>query len=936
MIFITAISLLSGAILYLNQAQQASPELSQDLPIDSKVRIGKLENGLSFYIRENRKPENRAHFRLVINAGSLLEDEDQRGLAHFLEHMAFNGTEHFEKLELVDFLESIGMRFGADLNAYTSFDETVYFLEVPMDDEEILRNTFLVLKDWASAIQFEEEEINKERGVVVEEWRQGRGAQGRVRDAQIPVIFHDSQYAVRLPIGEVDVIESAPRDAFLRYYNTWYRPELMAVVAVGDFDANEIEKRITDTFGVIKPRPDAPERPVFEVPDHEETLTSIVTDPELSYTTIQIVYKHESEKVQSVSDYRQGLVENLYTVMLNSRLNEKVQEADPPFLYAGMGRSAMVRSRDVVVQTAVVREGEFARGLTALLLEARRCEAFGFTATELARAKADVIRSYEQSYAEREKTESQTYAAEYARHYLTDEPIPGIEFETELAKREVPGISLEEVNRVAEEWITTANRVILYSGPKKEGLKHPTEKEILDVMEGATKLEIEPYDDGSLAEPLISEEPVAGHIVSKQHWEDLGLTEWLLSNGVRVLLKPTDFKNDEVLLTSFSPGGDSLVSDGKYIPAGTATMVLGQSGLGHYDLVGLQKKLAGKIVSASPFINELYEGIRGSASPQDLETLFELVYLYFTEPRADPKAFTSIQVQLKEMIRNRINQPEAVFADKIEKVFFQDHPRHQPWSETMLKQMDLQASLDFYKQRFADAGDFTFVLVGAFEIEEVKPHILSYLGGLPSKDRDEKGIDVGDRPVEGKINIEVEKGLEPKSRVSIYFHGPAEWNTENRYALDCAVGVLRIRLREVLREEQGGVYGVSVGGSLSREPRETFFTQIGFGCDPGRADELTEFVLDEIKRLQDELPPADTLEKVKEMQLRSFEKGMKENPFWLSNLSFYAQNSLDFRSILEFPEKPKNLKPEQVQEAFKAYFVGDNVFIAKLVPEKSE
>ncbi|HIL70671.1 MAG TPA: insulinase family protein, partial [Verrucomicrobia bacterium] len=643
---------------------------SASIPVDLKVVKKTLENGLTYFIRENKKPENRASFRLVVNTGSMMETDEQRGLAHFIEHMAFNGTEHFKKQELVDYLESIGMRFGADLNAYTSFDETVYMLEIPMDDPEILAKGFQVLEDWAHLVSFNNEEIEKERGVVVEEWRLGRGAQGRIRDKQIPVLFHASRYADRLPIGKVDIIKSAPREQFLDYYKKWYRPNLMAIIAVGDFKTAEIEALIIKHFSHLKNPKEAPERILYPVPDHQETLFSIETDPEMPYAILQISYKHPVSTQTTLQDYRRSLIESIYTTLLNQRLSERVQQAEPPYLQAGTAKTQMVRSKDVVMQFAVLKEDQFAEGLKTLLIEAARAERDGFTQTELDRGKADMLRMFERAYQEREKTNHSAYVGEYTRHFLYGESIPGIEKELELLQDFLPGIALPEVNRIAADWVTEENRVILFAGPEKEGFHVPTQSEILAVVKEADSAVIEAYDDGVSDTPLLANIPHPGKIVDTSEIEELDLTIWTLSNGIRVLLKPTSFKNDQILVQAFSPGGHSLVEDELFVPASTADLVIGQSGLADFNLIQLRKMLAGKLVSVSASINEQSEGMRGSTSPSDLEYFFQLVHLTFTQPRADSEIFQSLKTRLREIVKNRLSDPKSVFDDAVEEALY--------------------------------------------------------------------------------------------------------------------------------------------------------------------------------------------------------------------------------------------------------------------------
>lgn len=872
-------------------------------------------------------------FRLVVNAGSVLETEDQLGLAHFLEHMAFNGTKNFEKQELVNFLERIGMRFGADLNAYTTFDETVYMLEVPTDDQEVVEKTFQILEDWAHQITFDAEEIQKERGVVIEEWRSRRGAQERLQDKQIPLRFHDSLYAERLPIGKTNIIASVDRDTFLQFYRQWYRPNLMAVIAVGDFESTDIEELILRHFQNLTNPEDALDRPEPAVPDHTETLFSIETDPELSDTIVRIESKHPPEPEDTAADYRRSLVEQLYSVILNRRLSERVQEANPPYIYSGVGKIRMVREKDFAIQMAVVKEGQFALGLKTLLLETRRAKRDGFTPTELERAKANFLRGMEKAYEERDKTSSMAYASEYTRSFLEGEPIPGIEKELSMTREFLGNITLSEVNHAADRWITEENRIILYSAPDKAGLAAPSQQQILDVIAAADEEEIAAYDDGVSDAPLMASNPKPGRIVSEKINDQLGTTEWILSNHIRVMLKPTDFKNDQILMRAFSPGGHSLVSDKDYLSAAMASMIVGRSGLGEYDLIQLQKKLAGKVVSVGASIGGQSEGVSGSASPKDLETWFQLIHLNFASPRADEKTFRSILAQMEESVRNRENNPQAVFSDAIQKAVYGDHHRHRPMSLELLEELDRETCLRIYRERFADASDFTFVFIGTLNPDQLRPLVETYLASLPDLGRKEKGRHSGDDPKDGRLSVQVRKGLEAKSSVRMTFHGDANWNSEERYALRSAVDIIRIRLREVMREDKGGVYGVNINGGITHRPKETYSCGISFTCDPENIDELVEAALTEIKRLQTQEPSKENLEKVRTTHLRSYEEGLKENGFWLGNLAFYLEHDLDPNAILTFPERAKALKGERVQQAIQKYFSSENLLIAKLLPE---
>lgn len=913
--------------------QQKSPHISTaPLPVDTNITLGTLKNGVTYYIRKNQKPENRAELRLVVNAGSILEDDDQQGLAHFVEHMAFNGTENFEKHELVNYLESIGMRFGPDLNAYTSFDETVYMLQIPTDSSVMVEKAFQILEEWAHRISFEDTEIDKERGVIIEEWRLGRGADVRMRDKQFPVLFKDSQYAERLPIGQKAVLDTFHYETLRRFYHDWYRPDLMAVVAVGDFNQSKIEMLIKEHFAGIPEPPNPMKREIYPVPDNTSPLFAIATDPEATGSRVSVYYKRDVEDENSEKAYRQNLVEALYNNMFNQRLDELRQQPDPPFLFALSGQGRFVRTKDVYLLSAAVKDNQVETGLEILLTEAARIKKYGFTQSELERQKLEMLRGIEQAYNERDKTESRRYAAEYIRNYLTDEPIPGIEFEYQLYQKFIPTITLEEVNRVADESITDKNRVVLVSAPEKEGVEVPTETELIAVFEKVAQEDIAPYTDVISDQPLITVPPAPGKIVNENTIQEIGVTEWVLSNGVKVILKPTDFKNDQVLFSAYSPGGSSLVSDQDYIAALTAASVVGQGGVGQFNRIELDKKLAGKVVSVFPSISSISEGISGSASPQDLETMFQLIYLYFTEPRKDSTAFLSYQSRIKGFLENRDADPESAFEDTIDVTMSRHHFRARPWSQELLNEMNLERSYEIYQNRFADASDFTFLLVGNIDPETLKPLVQTYLASLPDLNREESWKDIGITPPKGVIEKQVEKGLEAKSRIRIIFSGPFEWNRQNRYDMGSLASVLRIKLRESLREDKGGTYGVGVGASPSHYPEPEYEFSISFGCDPGRVDELTQTVFQQIDSLKEFGTTETYLQKVKETQRREHETDLKENRYWLNTLNFYYFNEEDPRSILELDKYVDALDSEAIKQAARKYLDANNYVKVVLYP----
>ncbi len=933
---LTALLLVHGLTAVTSRAQEPTFDPSAALPTDPAVTVGTLPNGVRYYVRENAEPRARAELRLVVRAGSVLEDDDQLGLAHFVEHMAFNGTKNFAKQELVDYLEGIGMRFGPDLNAFTSFDETVYMLKVPTDSVELLATAFQILEDWARNLTFDHAEIDKERGVVIEEWRQGRGAFARMQDKQWPILLKGSRYAERLPIGSKEVLESFTYDELKRYYRDWYRPDLMAVIAVGDFESAAIEALIQKHFARIPAAPSPRGRPEYSVPIHEETLFAIATDPEASFNSVGVYWKQSPGEEGTIGAYRRSLVEALYNQMFNQRLFELTQEANPPFLGAFSGQGRFLGAIEVYILGAGVPENGIERGLETVLVEAERVARHGFTLTELEREQLDLLRRLEQAYNEREKTESADYASEYVRSFLYDEPIPGIAFEYELSQKLVPGIELAEVNRLARDWIIDRNRVILVNAPEKEGTRVPTEDELLAVFAAAESLEVTPYEDAATDAPLVAQPPPPAEIVEAAAIDEIGVQRWELSNGVRVLLKPTDFKDDEILVRALRPGGTSLAKDEDYVAASTADAVVGRGGAGDFSLVDLQKALAGKAVRVSPFIANLGEGLAGSASPQDVETLFQLIYLYFTAPRRDSAAYESLKSRIQASLANRSADPFSAFQDTVSVTLSQHHFRTRPPTPELYEEMDLEKSLAFYRERFADASDFTFVFVGNFDPDSLRPLILTYVGGLPTSGRNEGWRDEGIRPPTGVVRKIVYRGIEPRSQTQIVFTGPFEWTRENRHLLRSLANVLRIRLREVLREDLGGTYGVGVSGTGSLEPVPSYTFTVSFGTAPERLGELIDAFFSEIEKLKREGPTQQDIDKVIEMQRRQHETDLRENGYWLSQLISADRYGVDPRNIVTYPQVIDSLTAEAVSAAARLYLNTDNYVQVELYPAEWE
>ncbi|HEU4711648.1 MAG TPA: insulinase family protein [Pyrinomonadaceae bacterium] len=916
-----------------------TPSLTQQMPVDPQITIGKFPNGLTYYIRANKKPEKRAELRLVVKAGSILEDEDQLGLAHFVEHMAFNGTKNFPKHELVAFIESLGMRFGADLNAYTSFDETVYMLQVPTDKPGAMERAFQVLEDWAHNVTFEPAEIDKERGVVMEEWRIRRGAGARMTEKLFPIMFKGSRYANRLPIGSPEIIQNAKPERLTQFYKDWYRPDLMAVVAVGDFDKAAIEKLVNSHFGSLpaanKPRP----RETYSVPDRTDTSYAISTDKETTTTSIEIDTLLPVRPAGTVGMYRQKTVDRLFSGMLNARFSEIGQKPDSPFVFAFTGRgSFLARTKEVAFLTALVKENNVEGAMRALLTEAERVARFGFTETELARQKTNMLRGYERSMMEKDNVQSAMRANEYIRNFLQNETLPSLDDEYALHQRFLPEITLAEINKLAREWFpgTAQNRVVVLTAPERAGVTIPDQAKLAAVLKEPVAADLKAYVDNVGTAALLESPPAPGKIANTTTNEKAGLTIWELNNGVKVVLKPTTFRNDEIVFRATSPGGTSLASDADYIPASTASRVITSGGVAKFSAIDLGKMMTGKIATANPFIGELEEGFTGGSSRKDLETLFQLIYLRFTQPRADASAFAVQQTQTRTFLANQSVVPEIAFYEALNEALYQDHPRRKNPTAATVDYWNLDKSLAFYKDRFADASDFTFYFVGSFDEAMMKPLVERYLGALPSLKRKETWKDIGVKRPTGVVEKRVEKGIEPKSMTSIVFNGPFDYSQERRVAIRAMSEILSNRLLEVVREELGGTYSISASPGYSKYPKPEYSITIQFASSPDRTESLIKRVFDEIAKFKAEGPTEKQLNDEKEALTREFETRSKENGYLLSQIVARFMNDEDPAGVWLVPEFYKKLDAATVKDAANKYLNTNSYVKVSLFPEKKQ
>jgi zinc protease len=923
-----------GGCALVSPGRSASDLATFGLVSDPAVRHGVLENGLTYFVRGNQEPRHRAELRLVLNAGSILEDDDQRGLAHVVEHLAFNGTRNFPREEIVGFLESIGMRFGPDVNAYTSFDETVYTLTVPTDTPSALETALRIMEDWASGITFDSVQVERERSIVIEEWRLGQGAGSRLQYRQFPTLAYQSRYAQRLPIGTYESLTTFTHAALRRFYEDWYRPDLMAVVAVGDFDPDEVEAMIRERFSPIPAREAPRPRREFTVPGHAETLISVATDPELTSSTVSMYLKARPRIWRRARDHRQWVAETLASAMLVNRLNEVTQRVDSPFLDVSSYQGRFLRTLSTFGLNARVPDESVEQALHTMLTEVERASRFGFTPSELERERREMMRVMEQRYLERERTTSGSYAADYVSFFLYGGSVLSAEREVELYRTLIPQMRLGEVNDQVRRWTHPSNRVILVSAPIREGLPPPREEMLEAIVTVAPYQRLVPYDDSHSGAPLVSEPPVPGEIVSETRLGELGITVWELSNGSRFYLKPTDFREDEVLFAARSPGGTSLYDDEDHIAAVTAAAVVQSGGLGSLSSNDLRKRLTGRVAGVGADIGDTYEGLSGAASPRDLDLLFQLAYLKFMEPRRDSLAFLAYRRQASASLANRSANPDVVFADTLRVTLTQNHPRTRPPSAAMFESLDMDRSFEIYEERFSDAGDFSFFLVGNFEPDSIRDYVRTYIASLPSEGRVEQPRDLGIRPPTGTVHKVVRRGIEPRSATQIVFTGAFEFERQNVLAIQSLADLLRIRLRELLRDDAGGTYGVDVRASVSREPVPQYQFSVGFGADPARVDELVELVFAEIEWLKENGAEETDLAKVREMQFRSRETEMRQNHFWLSQMMIYLQFGWDLQQLPATPGRVETLTSAGVARAAREYLDTENYVHVTLFPRE--
>ena len=916
----------------------AKTSVGKAIPNDPNVKIGKLANGLTYYIRKNTEPKNRAELYLANRIGSLMETDAQQGLAHFTEHMAFNGTKDFPKNEMINYLQRAGVRFGADLNAYTGFNQTVYQLPIPTDSAAVFKTGFKILANWAGKVSMNGPDIDNERGVIVEEDRQrGKNAQQRMSNLLLPFLLANSQYEKRIPIGKVDILNNFTHDKIRSFYADWYRPNLQAVIAVGDFDVNEVENLIKANFSDLKNPANPKPRLTYDLPDNVQPLVKIATDKEQPYNVVQVIYKHREGAVKTEADFKMSLIHAMINNMLGSRLQEITQKGNAPFLFAqssyGPYQGGLVWGISAFQTAAVAKTtADLQKAMVAALAENERMAKFGFTQGEIETIKKKLDAGLEKQYKEKDKTKSAVYVQQYLENFLTGASIPSAEYSYTEAKKIIKDLTAADINAVAKKLIGNTNQIIVVQAPEKDAKDLPTEAQLIAALKSAGN-GVTPYVDNTVNKPLIAKLPTAGTIVNETKNDKIGITTLTLSNGVKVVLKPTDFKNDQVIFTSFGKGGTSLASDADLISAENAN-IIAQSGVGDFNPTQLSKYLAGKTASAGAYVSDEYQGFSGSTSPKDLETAFQLIYAYATNPRKDAEIFNKNISDMKVITANKNSSPASVYADTVQAVLSNYNKRAMPTTMQDIDRISIDKAYAFYKDRFADASGQTFVFVGNFEVEKMKPFITTYLASLPALNRNENFIDHGVNSPKGKISKTVNRGLEDKVSVQLYFHDDYEYNADNNTQLDALKAALEIKILERLREKESGVYSPNVSLSIQKYPSAHYYFTISFSCSKANTEKLINAALEEVNSFKLNGATEDDLKKFKSEELRQEELSLRDNGFWINYLSNRLKNGDDINQVLTDKERINGVTVATSKAAAQKYLNGNNYIRLVLAPEK--
>jgi zinc protease len=925
------------AAVLLSLSLNGQTDLSAPVPVDPAIRTGKLDNGLTYFIRYNKEPEKRASFYFIQNVGALLENDDQNGLAHFLEHMALNGTEHFPGKAIISGLEKHGLEFGPNINAYTIYDETVYNLsDVPVDSPGLLDSCLLMLYDWSDYISLTDKEIDAERGVIKEEWRTRRDADFRMMKIFLPVVLKDSKYAIRDIIGDLNVIENFKYSTLRDFYTQWYRPDLQAISIVGDFNVEDMEKKVKELFSKLKKVDNPTPRPDFEVPYHKETLFVLAADKEASQSSVSVYIKHKAllPEEKNMGYYRNQIVIRLMNSMINTRINELLQKGTPPFVMGSVSYSELVRGVDALILSATANPNQEDVAMRAIFTEAERARKYGFTNGELDRVKANLLTSYENYYKQKDKIPNDSYESDIQDYFLNREPLTSIDFDFDYLKKALPGITAEEVSKLFASLMTEDNRVIVVQGPEGEGTKHLNESEAVGIISQVRNSDIAPYQDAALGESFISGVLPGSKVIKTVALPQFNAIEWTLANNAKVIYRKADYEKDNVILTSFSLGGTSLYETGMLPSASMLPNIIGTYGLGDFDNVTLQKMMAGKKATANVSLGEITEGINGSSTPKDFETMMQLLYLRFAKPRFDTGAHKAIMSRYAAFLKNMANDPNKILQDSVSLYLTNYSSRTVIMNNEMLGKVDLEKIRKIYTERFSNASDFTFIIVGNVDEETVKQLSEKYIGSITAGTGGEKFADNNVRPPKGKFVKDVQIPLAvPKSTVFVSHSGSFKYNSYNNVCLKVMNGILDLVLTEKIREEAGGTYGVSVNLSSQLNPYQNAQGLIMFDCDPAKAESLKAIIYSQIDSMISVGPSRQNLDKAVNNMLKNREESKLHNNYWSSVIYSWYYTGVNVNDPENYEEILKKLKVKDIQKAAKSFFgkadVADIVFRPK-------
>lgn len=935
-------SKLKELLLLLVVACMVAPAMAQKsgeaLPLDPAVRVGKLKNGLTYYIRHNEEPEKKVNFYIAQKVGSIQEEDNQRGLAHFLEHMCFNGTENFPGKSLINYLESIGVKFGVNLNAYTSIDETVYNINnVPVEKAGAIDSCLLILRDWADGLTLDGEEIDKERGVIHEEWRQRSSAMSRMLEKVLPIAYQGEKYAYRMPIGIMEVVDSFPHQALRDYYEKWYRPDLQGIIVVGDIDVNEVEKKIKKTFKGIKKAKNPAERIYYPVSDNKDMIFAQGTDKEQQNYALQLYFKHDAtprELVNTKEEIYKNFVTGVAMSLLNTRFTEITIKDNPPFLGASVSNGSFILSntKDAFSVSVMCKTDKINEALPYAFCEMERARRFGFTESELNRQKAAMLSGTEKRYAERSKISNDEYVDDYVRNFLDNTCAMSPEAEYELSKEMLQRITLEEVNAVLPALYTKENRVAISLAPDNDSITYPSKEQIEMLLAAVEAAPLTPYVDSTNDAPLLETLPASGSVVATEEGK-WGSTIWTLSNGIKVIVKPTDYKADEIIMSGMSYGGTSRYPDSDRVNLSMLGSVVSLGGAGSFDLMQLSKKLAGSTASAQVGASAYHDRISGSCSPKDLEEMFQLMYLKYTSPRKDTAALESFISRQRGALRDRNINPNTALGDSINKALYNDHPRMKPMVESDMDSIDYDRIMDIYKDRTCDASDFTFVFVGNIDLETLKPLVEKYIGGLPANGRKEELYDHKITTRKGVYRNNFARKMEtPTGTEVIFYSGDCEATLRNAILMSFVQQIMDIVYTTEVREKEGGTYGVGIQGSIDPLPKGEFSIAIQFNMAPERREELTKIVIGELEKVAKEGPVEEHVEKVRSYMLKSFDEQVKVNGAWSNWLMQYYFYGKDYYS--DNIELVKSITKEDIRVFLAGLLKQGNFIEVSMVPEK--